>query len=237
LDWLATEFIAKKWSLKAMHRLILTSNTYQQASAPNPAAYKKDPTNDLLWKFDMRRLTAEEIRDSLLMVSGNLNRKQFGPSVKPEIPKEVLQGQSIPGYGWQLSPEDEQNRRSVYVHIKRSLILPIFASFDQAETDRTAPLRFASTQPTQALTFLNSAFLQKQAGILATRVQKEAGSDSAAFVKRVLKLTTQRPVVEKEIQRGVMLLQGLQKDGIRENDARKTFCLVCLNLNEFVYLD
>ena len=75
-----------------------------------------------LWRLDMRRLTAEEIRDSILAVSGNLNLKMFGPSVYPEIPKEVLAGQSVPGRGWNKSPPEEQNRRSVYIHVKRSLL-------------------------------------------------------------------------------------------------------------------
>ncbi len=178
LDWLASEFVASGWRMKAMHRLILTSNAYQMSSRGNPQGLKADPVNDLFWRFDMRRLSGEEIRDSILAVSGNLNLKMFGPSVYPEIPREVLAGQSVPGRGWPVSPPPEQNRRSVYVHVKRSLLLPILESFDLAETDRTTPVRFSTTQPTQALGMLNGDFLNKQARVFAARLRKEAGTDA-----------------------------------------------------------
>src|SRR5262249_55852212 len=124
LDWLASEFVDKGWRMKALHRLILNSSAYQMSSRGNPEALKLDPMNDLFWRFDMRRLTGEEIRDSILAVSGNLDLKMFGPGIYPEIPEEVLQGQSMPGRGWKRkAPAEEQNRRSVYVHVKRSLLL------------------------------------------------------------------------------------------------------------------
>jgi mono/diheme cytochrome c family protein len=236
LDYLATELVKNGWSLKKMHKLIVSSNTYQMASTPNQAAYKVDPTNDLFWKFDMRRLTAEELRDSILFVSGNINLKMGGPSVYPDIQQEVLQGQSIPGYGWNvkdMKPEDKA-RRSIYVHVKRSLLLPILVAFDNAETDRTLPLRFASTQPTQALALLNSKFLQAQATLLSEQVKSP---ENSVFVKGILRRVTQRPSTEKEITRGVALIEKLEKSGMNEANARKNFCLMALNLNEFIYLD
>jgi mono/diheme cytochrome c family protein len=136
LDWLASEFVARGWKLKEMHRLILTSNAYRLSSQPNPTAQAKDAENDLLWRFEPRRLGAEEVRDSILAVSGNLNPKMGGPSIHPTIPKEVLAGQSNPGTNWDLlCPPDERARRSVYVHIKRSLGVPILTAFDAADTD------------------------------------------------------------------------------------------------------
>src|SRR5439155_4113835 len=110
----------------------------------------------------MRRLTAEEVRDSILTVTGSVNRKMYGPGVYPEMPPEVLAGQSMPGRGWGKSPPGEQNRRSIYIHAKRSLVAPILESFDVAETDRTTPVRFATTQPTQALLLLNSGLMGQQ---------------------------------------------------------------------------
>ena len=142
----------------------MTSNAYRMSSRPNPEALASDPANDLFWRFDMRRLTAEEIRDSILAVSGTLNLKMYGPGVYPEIPAEVLAGQSMPGNGWGKSSPEEQARRSVYVHVKRSLLMPILESFDLAETDRSTPVRFTTTQPTQALAMLNGDFLNEQAG-------------------------------------------------------------------------
>src|SRR5437868_3714322 len=100
LNWLAKEFIAQGWSFKKLHKLILTSSTYRQSSRSNPMGLAKDPQNDLFWRTDMRRLNAEEIRDSLLALAGNINLTLFGESVYPEIPKEILAGQSRPGADW-----------------------------------------------------------------------------------------------------------------------------------------
>lgn len=239
IDWLASEFIRRGWSFKALHRLILTSNTYKQSSRNNPAALAADPQNDLLWRFDMRRLTAEEIRDSLLAVCGNINYQMFGPSVYPEIAKEILAGQSRPGKDWfmeRMSAEDVC-RRSIYVSEKRSLIYPLFASFDMPETDRPSPTRFASTQPTQALGTMNGALFNKQAAILAARVRKEAGEEPRAFSRRLLSLVTQRTPTEMEIGECVALMDRLIKHGAKPEQAQNYACLTALNLDEFFYLD
>ena len=239
LDWLATELVEHGWDLKHLHRLILSSNAYRMSSTSRPEALKADPTNDLFWRFDMRRLSAEEIRDSILAVSGNLNETMFGPSIMPEIPKEVLAGQSVPGRGWKVSTPEQQNRRSVYVHVKRSLLLPILDSFDLAETDRTTPTRFASTQPTQALLMLNSEFLQKQATVFAGRLKREAGTDLRAQVRLGLKLAMSRSPTDEEIDRGVGLVTAAPcgEDHASEEDSLRYFCLMGMNLNEFVYVD
>ncbi len=238
LDWLASELIASDWSLKHVHRLIVNSNAYKMSSRGRPEALKADPTNDLFWRFDMRRLSGEEIRDSILAVSGNLNPKMFGPGVYPEIPKEVLAGQSVPGRGWGKSPPEEQARRSIYVHVKRSLLLPILDAFDLAETDRSAPTRFASTQPTQALLMLNSDFSNKQATIFAERLRREAGDDLTKQVRLGLSLTTSRSPTGAEVRLGMDLVTSLTRDeGATSEAALRYFCLMALNLNEFVYLD
>ncbi len=239
LDWLANEFISQGWSFKKMHRLILTSNAYKQSSAPNAKGMAKDPINDLCWRFDMRRLDAEEIRDSILAVSGSLNLTMFGPSIYPEIPKEILAGQSIPGNDWytaKMKPED-LNRRSIYIHVKRSLIYPLLASFDLPETDRTTPFRFSSTQPTQALSMMNSPLLNKQAEVLAARVRHEVGADPHIFTQRLFSLVMQRPPTEKEIVQGMALLAKLQQRNAKPEQAQTYLSLMALNLNEFLYLD
>ncbi len=238
LDWLASELIDSGWSLRHIHRLIVNSNAYKMSSRGRPEALKADPTNDLFWRFDMRRLSAEEIRDSVLAVSGNLNVKMFGLGVYPEIPKEVLAGQSVPGRGWGKSSPEEQARRSIYVHVKRSLLLPILDAFDLAETDRSAPTRFASTQPTQALLMLNSGFSNKQAEIFAERLRREAGDDLTRQVRLGLNLTTSRSPTDAEVRLGVDLATSLaREEGATPQDALRYFCLMALNLNEFVYLD
>ena len=238
LDWLATELVEHGWDLQHLHRLILASNTYRMSSTGRPEALKADPTNDLFWRVDMRRLSAEEIRDSILAVSGDLNETMFGPSVFPEIPKEVLAGQSVPGRGWKASPIAEQHRRSVYVHVKRSLLLPILDAFDLAETDRTTPTRFASTQPTQALLMLNSDFVQKQSANFAARLKREAGTELRAQVRLGLRLCMSRSPTDAEIDRGVHLVTELRdEDHATADESLRYFCLMAINLSEFMYVD
>jgi len=238
LDWLASEFIAQGWRLKPMQRLIMTSSAYRMSSQGRDEALKRDPANDRFWRFDMRRLTAEEIRDSILAHSGALNLKMYGPGIFVDIPKEVTAGQSRPGSGWGQSPPDEQARRSVYIKVKRSLITPLLESFDLAETDRSTPVRFNTVQPTQALGMINGDFLNQQAEVLAARLRREAGDDVRRQVRLGLYLVTSRPPTEAEIKRGVGLIEAIRKaDNAAPELALKYFCLMALNLNEMVYLD
>jgi len=238
LDWLASEMISGGWRLKALHKTIMTSNAYRMSSRPNAEALAKDPVNDSFWRFDMRRLSAEEIRDSVLAVSGELNPAMFGPGVYPEIPAEVMAGQSVPGKGWGKSTREQAARRSVYVHVKRSLITPILESFDLAETDRSSPVRFSTTQPTQALAMLNGKFLNDQAGILAARLKRDAGEDRKSQVRLAFKLATSREATDAEVKRGLDLFESMsQSPGVGKEEALRAFSLVVLNLNEFLYLD
>ena len=226
------------WRLKPLHRLLLTSNAYRMSSRGNARGLAVDPGNDLFWRFDMRRLSAEEVRDSILAASGTLSRKMYGPGVYPEIPAAVMAGQSRPGYGWGKSPPEEQARRSVYIHVKRSLLTPILESFDTAETDRTTPVRFVTTQPTQALHLLNGEFLNQQAALLAGRLRREAGDDVSKQVRLALSLVLTRPAGAEEVRRGVDVMAALRtRDGATADRALTYFCLMVLNLNEFVYLD
>jgi cytochrome c553 len=238
LDWLARDFVGQGWSLKRLHRRLLTSQAYQRSSVATPEMLKADPANDLLARFDMRRLTAEEIRDSTLWISGAPNQKMFGPGVYITLPKEILAGQSVPGQGWGKAAEDEQLRRSIYIHVKRSLLPPVLAGFDLAETDRSTPVRFATTQPTQALGMLNGTFFNEHAVRLADRVRREAGESTPAQVRRALALVTSRPPSDAEVTRGVGLIRAMQQDdGATSTVALASFCLLALNLNEFLYLD
>jgi hypothetical protein len=238
LDWLASELVEAGWRLKVVHKRIMMSNVYQMASRSNPEGLAKDPANDLFWRFDMRRLTGEELRDSILAVSGSLNPKMYGPGVYPKIPREVMAGQSVPGSGWGRSSPQEQARRSIYVHVKRSLLLPILESYDLAETDRSTPARFSTTQPTQALAMLNSEFLNEQAKVLADRLQHEAGDDPSAQVRLGFWLVTARTPSEAEVRRGVNLIAVMDAANPGQDHAGlRAFSLVALNLNEFLFLD
>ncbi len=237
LDWLASELLSNGWHLKPLHKMIMMSNAYQMSSRGRVDLVASDPMNDRLWRFDMRRLSAEEIRDSILSVTGTLNPKMSGPGIYPTIPAEVLAGQSVPGAGWGKSSPEEEARRSVYIHVKRSLLTPILESFDSAETDRSSPNRFVTTQPTQALAMLNSAFLNKEADLLAARLKREAGDDLGKQVALALKLTTSRTPNADEIKRGETLIADLRTKGFDAPTALRSFCLVALNLNEFLYVD
>ncbi len=238
LDWLASELVANGWHLKPLHRQMMLSTTYRMASTSSPSAVARDPENDLYWRFDMRRLEAEEVRDSILAVNGSLNSQKGGPGVYPAIPTVVLAGQSRPGDGWGKSSEGEQNRRSIYIHVKRSLITPMIAGFDGPETDFTCPVRFATTQPTQALSLLNSDFVNKEARKFAAYLKKSAGSAPGAQVKLALERVLQRTPSTAEIARGVSLVQNLQQhDRLGADEALASFCIVALNLNEFMYIE
>lgn len=238
LDWLAVEFMESGWDIKHMHRLMLNSSTYRMSSANREEAFDKDPLNDLFWRFNMQRLTAEEVRDSILAVNETLNLdKMFGPSIYPTIPAEVLHGQSRPGENWFTSTPEEQARRSVYIHIKRSLPVPLMASFDVADTDSSCPVRFNTVQPTQALGMLNSTFINEEAAKLAASIKKQNPSDLDQQVRLTLERVLQRDPAAGEVARGVKLIDELRTDGIDEEKSFELFCVVALNLNEFLFLD
>jgi len=248
LDWLAVEFIAGGWRLKPLHKAIMLSQAYQAASMADADALAKDPLNDFLWRFDMRRLTAEELRDSIHVASGGFNPTMFGPPVFPDIPTEVKATQSRPGEGWGTSPPEEQARRSIYAKVKRSLLVPLLADFDGADTDTSCPVRFVTTQPTQALGMMNGSFLHTQARVFAERVRKEvttrqtqaedAETLTAALVRRALEIALVRPATATEISDGVALIDRLETtEGVGPGRAFELYCLMLLNLNEFAYLD
>jgi len=238
LDWLASDFMDHGWAIKRIQKLILMSNTWQQSSAPNPASYEVDPTNDFFWKYDMRRLSAEEIRDSLFAATGEINFKMFGPGIYPKIPAAILAGQSQPGKGWGNSSPEERARRSVYIHVKRSLITPFLAEFDFCETDSSCADRFSTVQPTQALGMLNSEFVQERALQFAERLQHDHPNDLDAQIRQSIWLACQRSATDSDLERGRALVNSLKTEhGLNDEQALDLYALMILNLNELMYLD
>ncbi len=238
LDWLAVEFMDNGWSMKHMHRLILNSRAFRMSSQPSELAKGKDPANQLFSRFNMRRLTAEEIRDSILWANGSLNLKAGGPGVFTKIPFDVLNAQSRPGWGWGFSPREESSRRSIYIFSKRSLRPPILESFDLADTDTSCPVRFATTQPTQALNMLNSEFMNEEASFFTKLTLGKAGKKPADQVRFVLQRVFGRSVREAEVTRGVNYMKALQsEEKLSPEQALNSFCLAALNLNEFLYIE
>ena len=239
LDWLASDFMANGWKIKRLHKMLMLSSAYQMSSKGREAALAKDPANDRFWRVDLRRLSAEEIRDSLLAVTGRLNLDMYGPSIYPTISAEVKAGQSVPGSGWGNSSPTEQARRSVYIHVKRSLITPLLASFDFPETDTSCEARFTTTQPGQSFAMLNGQFANEQAAEFAKRITTQAGaSDRDAQIQLTYQLCFHRAVRENELKRAKEFIAEMeQKHHLSPERALEQFCLLTLNLNEFVYLD
>lgn len=238
LDWLAHEFTRQGWSMKSLHRAIMLSSSYQMSSEFNEVASQKDPTNNLFWRYNMRRLTAEEIRDSILSVSGELNLHMFGPGIYPPLPQEVLATSSRPGGAWGNSPPREAARRTIYIHVKRSLRPPMLAGFDVPDTDTPCAVRMQTTVPTQALGMLNSRFLNNQAQLFAKRLQETYPDDMAARIRLAIHLTAGRMADDQEVQDDAEFIAALQKEeGLDAESALQQYALMMLNTNEFVYLD
>jgi hypothetical protein len=250
LDWLASEFVASGWQLKPLHRLIVLSRTYQQSAAFDARAAQLDANNVLLWHWRPRRLDAEVVRDAILAVSGGLNARMAGPSVYPTLPLEVLAGQSRPGEGWGKSDEREQCRRSVYVFAKRSLAVPELDLLDAPDSTSSCERRIVSTTGPQALTFLNGAFIQQQASHFAIRVRALAGPKPADQVAKAFSLALGRPPAPGESLAAIEFLAAQERQIKADADIEKAkldaaqagqraleaFCLVVLNMNEFVYI-
>lgn len=238
LDHLATELVRDDWHLKGLHRKILLSSTYRLSADDNPQASAQDPSNNLFWRQNIRRLSAEQIRDSVLAISGQLNHQLHGPSMFVSLSDEVLASQSRPGDGWGASPPDQQARRSIYIHVKRSLPVPMMSAFDFPETDISCEARFLTTQPGQALNMLNSQWMRDQAQALQQRVAREVGDDVQRQAERALQLSTSQAADPADVAELVSLVERLtQEQHLSDLQARQAMCLVALNLNSFFYLD
>ena len=238
LDYLAAQFAKNGWKLKTLHKLIMTSQTYQMSSSMNKAGFAKDPDNDLFWRFDVRRLSAEEVRDSLLAVNGSLNPTLYGPSVYEKLPQEVLARQSQPGKGWGTSSEEERNRRSIYIYVKRSLLTPMLSVFDFPDTDRSCEARFTTLQPGQALSLLNSEFVHTQAKHLATRINQVVDGNARQKLTAAFEFVYARNATQEEIEDVMDLIKKLETDHKKSpEESFELACLSMLNWNEFIFVD
>ncbi len=225
LDYLATQLVEKKWSLKAMHKLMLTSATYRQASRhPEQAKYAAaDPTNRLLWRMNWQRLDAEGLRDSILAISGRLNPKPGGPPVLFAVPDDVAQGFEF--FKWFPSEEEEQRRRSVYLIQRRSVILPMAETFDAPNLSTSCARRQSTIVAPQALTLLNGALTRTEARHFAARVAGAADPVGEAFW-----LALSRPPTAAELE-AARPLAAKGREGL------ESLAAVLFNLNEFLYVE
>ncbi|MEZ5942432.1 MAG: DUF1549 and DUF1553 domain-containing protein [Planctomycetaceae bacterium] len=239
LDWLAVELIESGWDLKHIHRLILNSATYQLASRRTGESSNEvwdnllehDPDNQLLGRARRRRLNGEAIRDALLSVSGQLNRKQGGPGVRPPLPQEVV-GTLLKDQ-WPVTKDaSEHTRRSIYLFARRNLRFPLFEAFDKPDSNLSCPIRVQTTIAPQALHLLNSEFVMESANKCAERVLK-AESTEAARIQLLSQLTFGRPPTEQEMAQSVQFLKSSEEP----NQAWPDLCHAFFNSNEFVYND
>lgn len=227
LDWLAVEFVEKGWSIKQMHRLLMTSEAYQMSSQwVTEKHLLTDADNLLWWRYRPQRLEAEIVRDNILAASGALNTTVGGKAVFPELPKEILASMDK-GIWNQTKDGPEVWRRSVYVYRKRGLPLPFFEVFDLPDQNLTCGRRNVSTVPTQALTLMNNEWVLGQAARFADRVATDAGPDAAAQVRRAYELALGRVPTAEEQRVGVEFLKTRTLGDLAH---------VVLNLNEFIYL-
>jgi hypothetical protein len=243
LDWLANWFVHDAhWSLKKLHRLILTSSTYRMSKQSRPDYAAEDPEDARFWRFPYHRLEVEAIRDSMLTASGQLHRTMHGPSVHLAIPKEALEANSDPHTIWPAFNEEEAARRTVYAFVKRSLVVPMLEVLDLCDTTRSAERRNITSVPTQALTLLNGDESNRQARHLADRLVREAGSDRARQIDRAFELALCRRPSADESRDLLAFLDRESRHISTSPDAaeRRALELVCraiFNLNEFVYPD
>jgi len=227
LDWLAVEFMNRGWSTKEMHRLIMSSQAYQMASSyDNQENISKDPEDYDLWRYRMKRLDSDSVRDSIMAVSGALNLAMGGKPVFPPMPKELLDA-TIHNVWVTQADGPETWRRSIYVYRKRNLNVPMLEVFDMPDPNITAGPRAISTVPTQSLTLLNDEFVRHQAKLFAGRVEEGAPNDVAKQIDLAYRIALSRPPDDKELQIGMDLVK---KQGLED------FVQVMLNLNEFLYL-
>ncbi|MDQ6700535.1 MAG: DUF1549 and DUF1553 domain-containing protein, partial [Acidobacteriota bacterium] len=226
LDWLAVEFMQRGWSIKQMHRLLMTSNAYRMSSQfADEGDLAKDPDNVYLWRYRIQRLEAEIVRDGILSVSGALNREMGGPAVFPKLPTEVL-GSMNKGI-WNLEEDGPKVwRRSVYVYRKRGLPLPFFEVFDLPDQNISCGRRNVSTVPTQALTLMNDDFVLRQAKLFAARVTEAAPGDVGKQIDLSYEIALSRPPTDQERKLAVEFLKTAPPEGLTH---------VLLNLNEFLY--
>jgi hypothetical protein len=252
LDWLATEFIARKWSMKAMHRLIVTSATYRQSSRHRPELATIDPRNRLLARQARLRLDAEIVRDVALAASGLLFPKIGGPSVYPPQPEGVYRFTQIPR-DWRTSPGCDRYRRGLYTHFWRSAPFPALIVFDAPDATCTCTRRNRSNTPLQALTLLNDQGFYEFAQGLALRILKESPPNDRERIHHAFRLCLSRgPSMREEQRLGELLRQQLadfentspdvtmaalaKREGCDDKQlvAWTTMARVLLNLDEFI---
>lgn len=239
LDHLATEFMRRGWSLKALHRMIMLSATYQMSTAFNEQAAAADPENRLWWRTNRRRLEVEAIRDSILAVTGTIEFTMEGTLLPTPNRQYVTSTASVNPANY------DSPRRSIYLPVVRSALYEVFQAFDFADPSTLNGKRDSTTVAPQALFMLNSDFVLKQTKQLATRLLEQSELDDAGRILQLYEESLSRPPTDRETARGLEFVAkyaeaGLAKQLSAEESrlrAWQTLCRTVLASNEFVYLE
>ena len=251
LEYLARHLVEQDWSIKSIHRLILTSAVWQQASvvaAVDPSGAAIDPQNELLWKMRTQRLEAEVVRDAMLLVSGTLNRVTGGPGFKPYIPPEANLARNIKGGGYPKNARDDgtTRRRSIYMFHKRLIPYPMFQAFDRPDLMTSCAKRQDTTVAPQALVILNDRFVRSVARDFARRLVADRPMNRPLWdyvVTQAVERSFTRAPTATERDHAVAFIQS--QFALRERrdskdpqlEAIADYCQVMFGLNEFMYVD
>ena len=245
LDWLASEFVRRGWSIKAIHRLIVTSSTYRMSSVPDAEAEHIDPENLYLHRMNVRRLEAEAIRDGLMRASGRLVNTMYGPSVPTHL-TGFMEGRGRPGHS---GPLDGDGRRSIYLGVRRNFINPMFLAFDTPVPFSTMGRRNVSNVPAQALTLMNDPVIVQQARLWAERVAQAPGRTDRQCLDELFASAFGRPPTADEVVACLGFLGSKTPgDSDAASHAPKTavkrdltawadLCHVLINMKEFIFVD
>jgi hypothetical protein len=253
LDWLATEFVDRGWSVKSMHRLIMLSDAYRRDSRFTTGAHRQqDPDNRLLWRMNRRRLEGEAVWDSLHAVAGNLNPAMGGRPAIPPLSKVEMSSLRIKPW-WAVSEDPAAGRRrGVYILARRNFTFPMFDKFDVPNSSVSCAGREVTTVAPQALWSLNNDASFRQARVLADRLIRDAGAGPADQVDLAWRLVLARPPSAEERQEAMTLLSRLASSNgsqashasgedteaaTQHRDALTQLCLTMFNLSEFFYID
>ena len=228
LDWLAVEFVRGGWSVKAMHRLLMTSSAYRQPSRLSPAQEELDPENKLLSRMPLRRLDAEALNDTLLLVSGRLDETRYGLPSPVQAREDGLVAPI---------PTDQGFRRSIYVLKRRKDTPTILANFDFPSMNPHCVERAESNVATQALFLQNDSLVRAFASAFAARIEREAGQDPARQVERMYWIALSRPPTEEERNVTLEGLSRLKEVLEKPGDALARLCHTLLNSAAFLYVD
>jgi mono/diheme cytochrome c family protein len=256
LDWLARDLVGGGWRLKRLHKLVMTSTAYRQASAREARAAQIDPEDRLVGRMPLRRLDAEAVRDRILATTGALNSRMYGPCVPV---KEDTVGQVVVGVEPPVSPGEpplghEAFRRSLYIQVRRSQPLAMLHAFDQPVMETNCERRSVSTVASQSLMLMNSDFVLQQSGYLAARIRKLAPADPVAQVQAAWRLTFARQPAPEELRHAMAFLasqtpgppseqaptagaQPVATAAEQPVDALANLCQILMSTNEFLYVE